>query len=125
MLKVLWSSREPLMASDIPRINPSLSISTVQLALRNLSAKRAVEVADIGYSGTVLSRSYRPLISKSEYINNEILSAFENLDKELTARNIVSTLLVNEKNEAETIAELEELLEERKRELAQKNKKGE
>ena len=57
VLQVLWTSNKPLLASDIPKINPSLSISSVQLALRNLLSKNVIEVADIVYSGTVLSRS--------------------------------------------------------------------
>ena len=55
VLEALWSSEKPLVASDIPKMKPSLSISSVQLALRNLVKKKLVEVADIVYSGTVLS----------------------------------------------------------------------
>lgn len=122
ILDVLWASDKPLLASDIPKINASLSISSVQLALRNLLSKKIIEVADIVHSGTVLSRSYRPLISKEDFISNEVISKFANLDKTLTTRNIVATLLKHEKNESETIKELEKLLEERKKQLSQKSK---
>lgn len=69
VLEVLWNSDSPLLASDIPKINSSLSISSVQLALRNLLSKNIIEVADIVHSGTVLSRSYRPLISREKFFN--------------------------------------------------------
>lgn len=125
VLEVLWTSSKPLLASDIPKINPSLSISSVQLALRNLLSKKVIEVADIVYSGTVLSRSYRSLISKEDFINNEVIRNFKDLDKAITTKNIVATLLQNEKNESETIKELEKFLEERKKQLKRKHTKGE
>ena len=121
VLQVLWTSNKPLLASDIPKINPSLSISSVQLALRNLLSKNVIEVADIVYSGTVLSRSYRSLISKEEFISNEVIRNFKDLDKAITTKNIVATLLENEKNESETIKELEKLLQDRKKQLKRKD----
>ena len=69
VLEVLWNSDSPLLASDIPKINSSLSISSVQLALRNLLSKNIIEVADIVHSGPVLSRSYRPLISREKFFS--------------------------------------------------------
>lgn len=123
ILEVLWNSDTPLLASDIPKLNPSLSISSVQLGLRNLLAKNIIEVADIIHSGTVLSRSYRPLISREEIISNEVINSFKSLDRTITTKNIVTTLLKHEKNEADTIKELEKLLEERKKQLNQEDKK--
>ena len=123
VLEVLWNSDSPLLASDIPKINSSLSISSVQLALRNLLSKNIIEVADIVYSGTVLSRSYRPLISREDFISNEVINSFKSLDRTITTKNIVTTLLKHEKNEADTIKELEKLLEERKKQLNQEDKK--
>lgn len=117
VLEVLWTSNNPLLASDIPKINPSLSIISVQLALRNLLFKKIIEVADIVHSGTVLSRSYRSLISKEDFISNEVIRNFKDLNRAITTKNIVATLLQNEKNESETIKELEKLLEDRKNSL--------
>ncbi|WP_287713973.1 BlaI/MecI/CopY family transcriptional regulator [Blautia sp.] len=123
VLEVLWNSDSPLLASDIPKINSSLSISSVQLALRNLLSKNIIEVADIVHSGTVLSRSYRPLISREKFFSNEVINSFKSLDRTITTKNIVATLLNHEKDEANTIKELEKLLEERKKQLSQEDKK--
>lgn len=79
-------------------------------------------MADIVHSGTVLSRSYRPLISIEDFISNEVINNYRNLDKAISTKNIVATLLKHEKNEANTIKELEKLLEERKKQLNQQNK---
>ena len=67
IMKILWNSDKPLVASDILKQHNELNINTVQASLRVLVKKEAIEVADIVYSGTVLSRCYRPLISKNEY----------------------------------------------------------
>lgn len=123
ILEVLWNSETPLLASDIPRINNALSISSVQLGLRNLLAKNIIEVANIIHSGTVLSRSYRTVISKEDFISNEVINTFRSLDKTIATKNIVTTLLKHEKNEVELIEELEKLLEERKNLLRQGDKK--
>ncbi|WP_394525493.1 BlaI/MecI/CopY family transcriptional regulator [Lacrimispora sp. JR3] len=125
ILEVLWNSNTPLLASDIIKINPNLSISSVQLGLRNLLAKNVIEVADIIHSGTVLSRSYRPLISREDFISYEVINNFKSLDRSITTKNIVTTLLKHEKNEADTIKELEKLLEERKKQLSQEDQKEE
>ena len=122
ILEVLWESNTPLLASDIPKKDPSLSISSVQLALRNLLSKNIVEVADIVYSGTVLSRSYRPLITREDFISNELINSFKSLDRTITTKNIVTTLLKHEINETDTIKELEKLLKERKKQLNKEDK---
>lgn len=114
VLEVLWTSEKPLLASDIIKLKPSLSISSVQLSLRNLLKKDIIEIAEIVYSGTVLSRSYRPLLGKQELMNLNIISQFKNIDKNMTTTSIVATLLQHEKNEEKVLKELEELLQERR-----------
>lgn len=60
ILNILWSSDKPLIASDIAKTGNSLSINTVQAVLRNLLSKKLVEVADVVYSGTVISPLFLP-----------------------------------------------------------------
>ena len=118
VLEILWNSEKPLLASDITKLDPSLSISSVQLALRNLLLKDIIEVADIVYSGTVLSRNYRPILSREDFLIN----SFKNFDQKINTQNIVATLLKHEKDEADTINKLEALLKERKKELSKEQK---
>ncbi len=68
VLRVLWDSEDPLLASEIYKIDPSLNSNTVQAALRNLTKKGYIKVADIVYSGTVLSRRYSPVVTQPEYV---------------------------------------------------------
>ena len=67
IMKILWNSPTPMIASDIEKSNPSLNINTIQACLRALMKAEYIKVADIVYSGTVLTRSYTPCVSKEEY----------------------------------------------------------
>lgn len=67
VISVLWKVGKSMTASEITEYNKELNINTVQSALRNLIKKDYLEIADIVYSGTVLSRSYRPKVSAEEY----------------------------------------------------------
>ena len=68
-MKILWDAGTPLVASDIVKAESSMNINTVQASLRVLLKENLIEIADIVYSGTVLSRSYRPLIEQEEDIS--------------------------------------------------------
>ena len=60
ILNILWSAEEPLVASEIAKRDETLTINTVQATMRIMLKQGLVEVGDIVYSGTVLSRSFRP-----------------------------------------------------------------
>ncbi|MBU5310455.1 BlaI/MecI/CopY family transcriptional regulator [Tissierella carlieri] len=115
ILNILWSAKKPLLASDIPKIDNSISINTTQAVLRKLLKKDLIEVADIVYSGTVLSRSYRPTISSNDFSLQQFINQFQNLNKSISTPSIVATLLEHEKNEEVVIEELEKMLKERKK----------
>ena len=40
ILNILWSSESPLIASEIANSDPSLTINTIQVVLRNLLKKK-------------------------------------------------------------------------------------
>ena len=62
IMNVLWAEGKPLKASDFPDKKSELSINTVQSVLKKLLQRGFIEVAEIVQSGTVLSRSYAPVI---------------------------------------------------------------
>ena len=119
VMTILWESNTPLVASEITKMDDSLNINTVQAVIRKLLDKKYIEVADIVYSGTVLTRSYRPTLSKKEMTVQRFIRQFQENDK-VSIPNLVTTLLKHEKNEREVIEELEVMLEERKKMLKQK-----
>lgn len=78
VMQVLWASETPVIASEIQKLNSELNINTIQAVLRKLLQKKMIEVADIVYSGTVLSRSYKPIVSADEYLLLEFENIFPN-----------------------------------------------
>lgn len=114
ILSVLWDSKKPLTASEIVAANPALNKNTVQPVLRKLLKNELVQVADIVYSGTVLSRSYIPSISRQELSLYRLSSEYRQLEKDVSKASFVSFLLKTEENQEKfqkDLRELEELLE--------------
>lgn len=112
VMNVLWESQKPMIASEIMKKREDFNINTVQSTLRTLVKKKYIEVADIVYSGTVLSRSYRPVLKREEVTTDVELGMKAVLKKaNLFAR------YVDEIDDLDTIVKLEKVLEEKKKEL--------
>ena len=120
IMNILWASEKPLIASEISDSRPDLKVNTVQEVLRKLLKYQLIEVADIVYSGTVLSRSYRPTITSEEFALHEVTSDYLAFQKTLSKPLLVSALLDTEKDPVktrETIDELQKMLDEYKKKL--------
>ena len=108
VMKILWDAGTPLVASDIVKAESSMNINTVQASLRVLLK----EIADIVYSGTVLSRSYRPLISRDVYFNAE----YKNIIGNSSTSAMIATFIEQEEDISE-LERIEELIRKRMKEL--------
>lgn len=115
VMKVLWDSETPLVASDIAKRHDKLNLSTVQAALRVLSKEQIVEVADIVYSGTVLTRAYRPTISRDEYFSK----TYRDIAEGLSGVSLIASL-ISEETSLEELDRLEEIIKNRKQEIKEK-----
>lgn len=123
ILNILWSAGEPLVASEIAKRDETLTVNTVQATLRKLLKQELVEVADIVYSGTVLSRSYRPTDASKDFAVQEFSAQFKSFKKNITTSRLVATLLEQEKDADAALKEIEQLeavLEKKKRLLKEK-----
>lgn len=120
IMKILWKSPKPLVASEITKMDDSLNNNTVQAVIRKLLSRNFIKVADIVYSGTVLTRSYTPAISEKELMVQQFVDQVQENEESIPIPNLVATLLKHEKNEEKIIKELEALLEERKKTLKSK-----
>lgn len=120
VMKILWESKTPLIASEISKIDLSLNSNTVQAIIKKLLSIGYIQVADIVYSGTVLTRSYSPVLSEKELMVQQFVDQFRKTGNDVPIPNLVATLLNHERNEKEVINELEKLLEERRKLLKQK-----
>jgi len=68
VMSVLWNSESPLSANQICDKNESLNMNTVQQVLRTLLKMQFIKVEDIGYSNTVLTRLYSPILKQTDYL---------------------------------------------------------
>lgn len=110
IMNILWNAGKPLTASGIAQHEEGLSINTVQVVLKNLLKKSFIRVADIVYSGTVLSRAYEPMMGHADYISDEVL------ENEGLSQDVVTALLEKETS-LEMLDKLEVILQKRRREL--------
>lgn len=108
VMNVLWNSDKPLVASEIAQINSKLSINTVHTVLKSLLKDNFVEVSDIVYSGTVLTRSYVPVAKIADYISENFLS-------DITLQ-VVSAFIDKEKDK-NVLVKLNDMLTQRMKEL--------
>lgn len=109
ILNILWQAEHPLVASEIAKWDDTLTINTVQATLRKLLKKELVEVADIVYSGTVLSRSYRPTEASRNLAIQEFSSQFRSFHKMVPIPRFVASLLGQETNDMVALQEIERL----------------
>lgn len=111
ILTILWGSDKPLTARQIIEKNPSLGMSTVQSVLKKLAKNNLIETADIVYSGTVLTRSYSPIVDEETFI-------LDQYDDFSMSKLLAGFLVKQPKDELGTeISKIEKLLEEKKKEL--------
>lgn len=112
VMKILWNSKVPLKASDIVNKHATLNINTVQACLRVLIKVEAIEVADIVYSGTVLSRCYRPLISKDQYFKD----IYKDIIGDASHFSLIASLIKSETS-VEELNRLTDMIKKRKTEI--------
>lgn len=60
ILNILWSTDEPMTATDIVNKRKELTQSTVTSVLRKLLGAGLVQIEGVTHSGKVFSRTYRP-----------------------------------------------------------------
>lgn len=111
VMKILWNNSSPMIASEIEENNPSLNINTIQACLRALLKSEYIKIADIVYSGTVLTRSYTPCVSKEEDFSESFKDIVGSSPFSLFAS------LIDSETDAEELEQLEQLIAKKKEEL--------
>lgn len=117
VMEIIWksSTKSPLLASDIVKVS-SLSINTVNAALKKLLEKKLIEVADIGYSGTVLSRRYRSAVDQVDFATDQYVTQIKKMGKKVPTSKLVATFL-SDVEDKHTLSEIESMLSKYKTEL--------
>ncbi len=120
VMNILWDSDAPKTAALIVKAKPELTMNTVQAVLRKLLKNNLIEVAEIVYSGTVLTRSYSPLISQEDFLIHKMTSEYKSLSNKISKVSIMSALLDIEEDDEkkmEDIRLLRALLDEYEKKL--------
>ena len=98
VMNILWDSEEPKTAALIVKAKPELTMNTVQAVLRKLLKDNFIKVADIVYSGTVLTRSYKPMVSQEDFWLQKIISDYNEIRQKVSKADVVDALLRIDKN---------------------------
>ena len=110
VMEILWNAEKGLTASEIVNASNELQINTVQASLRSLITKKYIEVGDIVYSGTVLSRSYVPMVTREEYLNFSCKKL-----SEFSSSSLVMASLIGNTENTDVLDELEVMIRKRKK----------
>lgn len=126
ILDILWESPESLVASEVTAAREDLSINTVQAVLKKLLQKELIQIDEIVYSGTVLSRSYKPTLSPERFEVQKFIAYYAKASGQpYSLAGTVAALMDVEEDPArllEEIAQTEAVLASRKKELNSKQK---
>lgn len=112
VMEILWNAEKGMTASEIVNASKELQINTVQASLRSLISKKYIEVGQIVYSGTVLSRSYIPTVTREEYLKFSCQKLTE-----LSSSSLVMASFIGNTEDADVLNELEAMIQKRKQEL--------
>ncbi|BDR55902.1 BlaI/MecI/CopY family transcriptional regulator [Xylocopilactobacillus apis] len=104
IMHVLWDAKGPLSAKEVFEKNSSISLNTIQAVLRKLLRNKLIKTAEIGYSGTVLTRKYAPVLSEEDYLASQF--------SKKSISNLIATLIKN--SSSEDLAEIEKLIADKK-----------
>ena len=122
ILDILWESPEALVASEITATRDDLSINTVQAVLKKLLQKELIQIDEIVYSGTVLSRSYKPTLSPERFEIQRFISYYAKASGQpYSLSGAVAALMAEEEDTSillDEIKKTEALLASRKKELS-------
>lgn len=108
IMNIFWNSDKPLSANDIAVQQQDLSKNTIQAVVRKLKNHDLLKVADIGYSGTVLTRLYSPNVTQEDFLAAEL--------SDLSLLNLITNFIETNKD-IDTLNNLEKMIIERQGEL--------
>ena len=114
VLNLLWEAGKPCVASDLAKMDDSLSLNTIFSVLRVLLKKGYVEIADIVYSGTVLTRSYRPTALAEDLSTEHFVTQYKQLIKSISPTMLFAALLDSKNDDDTLITDLETIIREKK-----------
>lgn len=115
VMKIFWAAQNPLSASEIAELYPSLNLNTVRSAISFLLKNEYIKTEDVILNKRALTRTYSAVISADEYVAEN----FSDSSHGIFSKAIFSNF-VKQENDPKIIAELKNILEMREEELKEK-----
>ncbi len=115
IMHVFWKNKLPMTAAEVKN-NSDINPNTVLVCIKSLLKNGFIEVADIVYSGTVLSRAYKACVTEEEYTE----SYYMDISQQLSATPLIKHFIDNT-TDLNELNELEKYIEEKRAELFEKN----
>lgn len=72
IMTIFWNETESLSLHNLVEKYPALNKNTTQALLKKLLKMNYIQVAEIGYSNTVLTRKYVAKLTQYEYFNRNL-----------------------------------------------------
>lgn len=109
-MKVLWSSKKPLSASEIgAEIGTDWAKKSIQNIIRKLEEKEFIRVAEITKIGKTYGRLFSPCISAEDYALMQFNRFYQ---KDKTVPFILSALIGNRESKKDLSKKLKAIIEE-------------
>lgn len=119
ILNLLWSESRAMTRPEILEALPDKdwNPNSIHLILNNMIKKGVLQVVGVARCGGGYGRTYAPTLSQTEYAAAQALEATPDMTVSDRLLGVVAALVDKKGIDAQTIAELEQMLEEKRKEL--------
>lgn len=119
ILNLLWSESRAMTRPEILEALPDKdwNPNSIHLILNNMIKKGVLQVVGVARCGCGYGRTYAPTLSQTEYAAAQALEATPDMTVSDRLLGVVVALVDKKGIDAQTIAELEQMLEEKRKEL--------
>ena len=119
ILNLLWSESRAMTRPEILEALPDKdwNPNSIHLILNNMIKKGVLQVVGVARCGRGYGRTYAPTLSQTEYAAAQALEATPDMTVNDRLLGVVAALVDKKGIDAQTIAELEQMLEEKRKEL--------
>lgn len=119
ILNLLWSESRAMTRPEILEALPDKdwNPNSIHLILNNMIKKGVLQVVGVARCGSGYGRTYAPTLSQTEYAAAQALEATPDMTVSDRLLGVVAALVDKKGIDAQTIAELEQMLEEKRKEL--------
>ena len=105
VLNIMYQTEKPMTSMDIVNQKADLTQSTVMSVLRGMLKKELVEIADVVYSGNVLSRAYRPTPAAKAAILEYFTGLYGYFSSVVSPEELLEAIRLLENNQCHTVTD--------------------